>query len=199
MEMEQYSQEGVEAIVNAGKPIPGQSLTNNPEQPRPFEGEPEFTKFKDALDYIASELLQEDVYTAIVLALGDGVPVTDMAMQIGYAGFKEGKWNPDLMMLLMEPLMYLLMSLCEKAGIEYRVDSEDNPDGESDESLLEQKARNIAEMTKAKMEKASGIPSGVIPKDIEAKIEEVEVPQESLLTKTEPAPEQPQSLLERGQ
>jgi len=95
--------------------------------------------------------------------------------------------------------MYLLMSLCEKAGIEYRVDSEDNPDGESDESLLEQKARNIAEMTKAKMEKASGIPSGVIPKDIEAKIEEVEVPQESLLTKTEPAPEQPQSLLERGQ
>jgi len=199
MEMEQYSQEGVEAIVNAGKPIPGQSLTNNPEQPRPFEGEPEFTKFKDALDYIASELLQEDVYTAIVLALGDGVPVTDMAMQIGYAGFKEGKWNPDLMMLLMEPLMYLLMSLCEKAGIEYRVDSEDNPDGESDESLLEQKARNIAEMTKAKMEKASGIPSGVIPKDKEAKIEEVEVPQESLLTKTEPAPEQPQSLLERGQ
>ena len=199
MEMEQYSQEGVDAIVNAGKPIPGQSLTNSPDEPYAWEGPTEFTKFKEALDYVAAELLQEDVYTAVVLAIGDGVPVTDMATQIGYVGFKEGKWNPDLMMLLMEPLMYLLMSLCEKAGIQYRVDSEDNPDEESDQSLLEQKAKNIAEMTKAKMEKASGIPAGAIPKDIEAKLEQIEIPQESLLAKAEPAPEQPESLLERGQ
>tara|TARA_R100000995_G_scaffold24951_3_gene10755 strand:+ start:699 stop:1298 length:600 start_codon:yes stop_codon:yes gene_type:complete len=199
MEMEQYSQEGVDAIVNAGKPIPGQSLTNNPEEPYAWEGPTEFTKFKEALDYVAAELLQEDVYTAVVLALGDGVTVTDMATQIGYVGFREGKWNPDLMLMLMEPLMYLLMSLCEKAGIQYRVDSEDNLDEESDQSLLEQKAKNIAEMTKAKMEKASGIPAGAIPKDIEAKLEQIEIPQESLLAKAEPAPEQPESLLERGQ
>tara|TARA_R100000908_G_C3733060_1_gene131829 strand:+ start:397 stop:996 length:600 start_codon:yes stop_codon:yes gene_type:complete len=199
MEMEQYSQEGVDAIVNAGKPIPGQSLTNNPEEPYSWEGPTEFTKFKEALDYVAAELLQEDVYTAVVLALGDGVTVTDMATQIGYVGFREGKWNPDLMLMLMEPLMYLLMSLCEKAGIQYRVDSEDSPDEESDQSLLEQKAKNIAEMTKAKMEKASGIPAGAIPKDIEAKLEQIEIPQESLLAKAEPAPEQPESLLERGQ
>ncbi len=197
--MEQYSQEGVDAIVNAGKPIPGQSLTNNPEEPYSWEGPTEFTKFKEALDYVAAELLQEDVYTAVVLALGDGVTVTDMATQIGYVGFREGKWNPDLMLMLMEPLMYLLMSLCEKAGIQYRVDSEDSPDEESDQSLLEQKAKNIAEMTKAKMEKASGIPAGAIPKDIEAKLEQIEIPQESLLAKAEPAPEQPESLLERGQ
>lgn len=199
MEMEQYSQEGVDAIVNAGKPIPGQSLTNSPDEPYAWEYSTEFTKFKEALDYVVAELLQEDVYTAVVLAIGDGVPVTDMATQIGYVGFKEGKWNPDLMMLLMEPLMYLLMSLCEKAGIQYRVDSEDNPDEESDQSLLEQKAKNIAEMTKAKMEKASGIPVGAIPKDIEAKLEQIEIPQESLLANAEPAPEQPESLLERGQ
>ena len=199
MEMEQYSQAGVDAIVNAGKPIPGQSLTNNPDEPHAWEGAPEFTKFKEALDYVAAELLQEDVYTAVVLALGDGVSVTDMATQIGYVGFREGKWNPDLMLLLMEPLMYLLMALCEKAGIQYRVDSEDNPDEQSDESLLEQKAKNIAEMTKAKMEKASGIPAGAIPKDIEAKLEQIEIPQESLLAKAEPDPEQTESLLERGQ
>ena len=199
MEMEQYSQAGVDAIVNAGKPIPGQSLTNSPDEPYAWEGAPEFTKFKEALDYVAAELLQEDVYTAVVLALGDGVSVTDMATQIGYVGFREGKWNPDLMLLLMEPLMYLLMALCEKAGIQYRVDSEDNPDEQSDESLLEQKAKNIAEMTKAKMEKASGIPAGAIPKNIEAKLEQIEIPQESLLAKAEPDPEQTESLLERGQ
>ena len=198
--MEEYNQAGVDAIASAGKPIPGQSLTADPDQVRPFEGQPEFTVFKDALDHITAELLQEEVYTKVVLALGDGVAVTDMAMQIGYVGFREGKWNPDLLMLLLEPVMYLLMALCEKAGIEYRIDSEDDGDEESEESILEQKAKNIAEVAKAKMKKTSGIPVGAIPTDIAAQVEAIEIPQQSLLAQQEqPAQEQPQSLLERGQ
>ena len=200
LSMEEYNQEGVDAIASAGKPIPGQSLTANPDQVRPFEGQPEFTVFKDALDHITAELLQEEVYTKVVLALGDGVAVTDMAMQIGYVGFREGKWNPDLLMLLLEPVMYLLMALCEKAGIEYRIDSEDDGDEEAEESILEQKAKNIAEVAKAKMKKTSGIPAGAIPTDIAAQVEAIEIPQQSLLEQQEqPAQEQPQSLLERGQ
>jgi|TARA_R100001463_G_C3476350_1_gene216451 hypothetical protein len=199
MAMEEYSQEGVDAIVNAGKPIPGQSLTNDPEQPYPWESPPVYTKFKDALDYTTAELLQEDVYTPVVLALGDGVPVTDMAMQIGYVGFREGKWTADLMLILIEPIMYLLMSLCEKAGIEYRIDSEDDPEDESEESILEQKAKNIAETAKAKVQEASGIPSGALPQDIVAQVEEIKMPEkESLLAQSAP-PAQPESLLERGQ
>jgi len=199
MIQEEYNQEAVDAFVNTGRPIPGQSLTSNPDEPRPFEGPPEFTNFKEALDYTVVELLEPEAYLSLMGAVGDNVPILDLVMQITYVGFREGKWNPDLMLLLMEPLMYLLMALCEKAGIQYRVDSEDNPDEQSDESLLEQKAKNIAEMTKAKMEKASGIPAGAIPKDIEAKLEQIEIPQESLLAKAEPDPEQAESLLERGQ
>ena len=197
---EEYNQEGVDAIASAGKPIAGQSLTADPDQVRPFEGQPEFTVFKDALDYITAELLQEEVYTKVVLALGDGVAITDMAMQIGYVGFREGKWNPDLLMLLLEPVMYLLMALCEKAGVKYRIDSEDDEADESEESILEQKAKNIAEVAKAKMKKTSGIPAGAIPTDIAAQVESLEIPQQSLLAQQEqPAQEQPQSLLERGQ
>ncbi len=103
--MEEYSQEAVDAFAQAGRPIPGQSLTSNPDEPRPFEGPPDFTNFKEALDYVAAELLLEENFMPMVLAMGDGVPVTDLAMQIGYVGFREGKWNPDLMMMLMEPLM----------------------------------------------------------------------------------------------
>ena len=132
--MEEYSQEGVNALASAGRPIPGQSLTSNPDEPRPFERPPDFTNFKDALDYITSELLLEENYMPIVLAIGDGVTIVDLATQIGYVGFREGKWNPDLMMMLMEPLMYLLMALAEKAGIKYRIDDEDD----EDETLPEQ-------------------------------------------------------------
>ena len=92
------------------------------------------------------------------------------------------------------------MALCEKAGVEYRIDSEDDDDDALDGSLFEQKAKNIAEVAKAKMEKTSGIPVGAIPTDIAARVEALEIPQQSLLAQQEqPAQEQPQSLLERGQ
>jgi hypothetical protein len=195
--MEEYNPEAVEAFAKAGRPIPGQSLTANPDEPRPFEGQPDFTNFKEALDYTAAELLLEENYTPMVLAIADGIPITDLAMQIGYVGFREGKWNPDLMMMLMEPLMYLLMALAEKADVEYRIDDEDDEDDE--DSILEDKVRNIAETLRAK--EVGKVPEGALPSDIVEKIESLDIPQESLLGRTqEPmAEEQPQSLLTRGQ
>ena len=197
--MEEYNQEAVDAFAQAGRPIPGQSLTSNPDEPRPFEGPPDFTNFKEALDYTAAELLLEENYTPMVLAMGDGIPVTDLAMQIGYVGFREGKWNPDLMMMLIEPLMYLLMALAEKADIQYRIVDED--DEEDEDSILEDKVRNIAETLKAK--EMGKMPKGALPSDIIEKIESLDIPKESLLAKTEEPmieEEEPQqSLLERGQ
>ena len=197
--MEEYNQEAVDAFAQAGRPIPGQSLTSNPDEPRPFEGPPDFTNFKEALDYTAAELLLEENYTPMVLAMGDGIPVTDLAMQIGYVGFREGKWNPDLMMMLIEPLMYLLMALAGKADIQYRIDDEDDEDDE--DSILEDKVRNIAETLKAK--EMGKMPKGALPSDIVEKIESLDMPKESLLAKTEEPmieEEEPQqSLLERGQ
>jgi hypothetical protein len=195
--MEEYSQEAVNAFAQAGRPIPGQSLTSNPDEPRPFEGPPDFTNFKEALDYTAAELLLEENYTPMVLAMADGIPVTDLAMQIGYVGFREGKWNPDLMMMLMEPFMYLLMALAEKADVQYRIDDED--DDEDEDSILEDKVKNIAETLKAK--EMGKMPKGALPSDIVEKIETLDMPKESLLERTqEPmAEEQPQSLLGKGQ
>ena len=203
---EQYNQEAVDAFAQAGKPLPGQSLTANPDEPRPFEGPPDFTNFKEALDYTVGELLEEEAYMNIVGAIGDGVPIADLVMQITYVGFREGKWNPDLMMMLVEPLIYTLMALAEKADIEYRIDDEDEDD-EPAESILEEKAKNIAEVAKAKLEKAGSIPAGAVPTNIIQKIEAAEVPQ-GLLARpaqpdevtTEPIMEDSQeSLLNRGQ
>ncbi len=202
--MEEYSQEAVDAFAQAGRPIPGQSLTSNPDEPRPFEGPPDFTNFKDALDYTTAELLEEEAYMSIVGAIGDGVPVTDLAMQIGYVGFREGKWNPDLMMMLMEPLMYLLMALAEKAGIKYRIDDEDDDDDEDTTSDQSNQFEQLKKVTKEKFPTKSSVSKTALPSDILEKVEELEIPQESLLAK--PAEEEDiieeepqQSLLERGQ
>ena len=204
MIQEEYSQEAVDAFANTGRPVPGQSLTSNPDEPRPFEGPPEFTNFKEALDYTVVELLEPEAYLSLMGAVGDNVPILDLVMQITYVGFREGKWNPDLMLMLVEPLIFVLMSLAEKAGIEYRIDSED--DEEDDDTLFEERAKNIADVAKEKLQNSNKSPAGLINQEILQKIEEAEVP-ESLLAKdekpvseegTEEEVEEEQSLLSRG-
>jgi hypothetical protein len=189
---EQYSQEAIDAFVNKGNSIPGQSLTSNPDEPRPFEGAPEFTEFKEALDYTVEQLLEKDTYMSLMAAVSDGVPILDLVMQITYVGFRDGRWNPDLMMMLIEPLIYVMMALAEKADIEYRIDDEDDTD--DGDSMLEEKARNIASVAKAKMGDTGVIPAGVVPEETVAQIEQAEVPT-SLLERNEEEP----SLLSRGQ
>jgi|TARA_B100001939_G_scaffold221087_1_gene190257 hypothetical protein len=189
---EQYSQEAIDAFVNKGNSIPGQSLTSNPDEPRPFEGAPEFVEFKEALDYTVEQLLEKDTYMSLMAAVSDGVPILDLVMQITYVGFRDGRWNPDLMMMLIEPLIYVMMALAEKADIEYRIDDEDDTD--DGDSMLEEKARNIASVAKAKMGDTGVIPAGVVPEETVAQIEQAELPT-SLLERTEEEP----SLLSRGQ
>lgn len=192
--IEEYSQEGVNAIATAGKPIPGQSLTNDPAAPRPFEQPPEFTDFREALNYLAEELLEPEIYSALVTGIGQGVPITDVTLQILQAGFQEGKWNPDLLMMLMEPVMYLLMALCEKAGVEYRIDADDEDElsPEDEDDILQEKAKNIANLASSR--DMSKVPAGVLPKEIIEDIEELEMP-DSLLAPSNQQQEQPQSLL----
>lgn len=191
-----YNQNGINALVNTGKPIPGQSLTNDPDQPYPWEGPPQFTDFKEALNFIVDELLEEEIYVPIIQGIGQGVPLTDIALQVLQTGFQEGKWNPDLFMMLVEPVIYLLMALAEKANVEYRItgDEEDDLDSEDENDIAEMKVNNLKKYTESKITKESRVPSGVLPPDVIKDIEELEIP-ESLLSK----PKEEESLLARGE
>jgi hypothetical protein len=201
MEMEQYDPKGIEALANnTGRPIPGQSLTNSPDEPRPFETAPEYTNFKEALDYIVSELLQEEVMIPIVSAIGQDIPVADVTTQMLYVGFREGKWNPDLLMMLIEPVMYVLMSLCEKAGVDYKLyGDEEQDDTEEDVSEIRNiKQKNLAEAAKARIGNITKVPSGALPKDIVADIQSAQISPSLLAQSQEAAPAQlqpQQSLL----
>jgi len=179
---EEYNQEGIDALVNTSRPIPGQSLTEDPDNSYPWESPPEYTDFRKAFNYIAEELLEEEVYVPLVVAMGQGVPISDITLQILQRGFQEGKWNPDLFMMLLEPLMYFLLALAEKAAIEPRLygDEEDDLEPEDEDDIANMKANNLTALTKEKVGDMSKVPEGVLPADIVEDIEELEMP-ESLL------------------
>lgn len=183
--IQSYDPEGIEALSNHRLPIPGQSLTSSPEEVRPFEGQPEFTNFREALDATVTELLKEEVYMPLMKTINGGMPLTDIAMSILYSGFREGKWNPDLLMMLVEPLIFVLMSLAEKAGIEYRLtgDEEDDLDEEEEAVIAEARSKNLRSVINKKIDKVSSVPEGAVPSNIMQKIQAKEVP-ESLLGRT---------------
>ena len=107
-------------------PIAGQSLTNSPENPYPWEGKPEITSVKEATEKIFFDLLKEDNIITVSKLMSQKKPVLDIANLLLTAGFQKGKWNPDLMVNLVEPTMYMLMAIAEKVGIDPVLTREDN-------------------------------------------------------------------------
>jgi hypothetical protein len=102
-------------------PTPGQSLTNSPDNPYPWEKAPEITSVKVATEKIFFDLLKEDNLTTVATLMSQRTPVADIANLLLTAGFQKGKWNPDMMLNLLEPTMYMLMAIAEKAGIDRNV------------------------------------------------------------------------------
>lgn len=178
------NQEYLKAITTGGRPIPGQSLTSDPNNPAPYEKPPEFTTINEASEYLFAKFIDEEVYPELMGVLDQGVPIMDVVQTTLFTGFTEGKWNPDLLMLMVEPTAYMLLGLAESADIDavvYRDQQEDEFDEDFDADLnpqQEQYKKLAASLDMGKIDK-------VLPQEIVEQIEEV--PTASLMQ----APEQP--------
>lgn len=177
------------ALKSRGAPIPGQSLTNSPDQPYPWEQPAEFANPRDAIDAILTQLLQPEAVKEIINALSNGASVGDLAMAITYAKFTEGKISPDTMLLVMEPIMYLIMSIGEEANIQYNIDNDDIDEEDEDEIAEKlQEFENVFEQIQA----------GAMDKQIQPENLSEGVVDKSLLDRVKQAgPEIRQSLLAR--
>jgi hypothetical protein len=193
-----FNQEGLDEIVNLssqGGAIPGQSLVNDPSQPYAWEQPPEFANPKDALDYMTGLIFQPEAMKEIVGALANGAAVADIAMVMLYAKFTEGKFNPDVLMLLAEPVMYLIMAIGEEANIKYNIEDSNDLDELDEEDHEEESKTKIAEFrnvfdnikngTTKKGIEPSKITSGAVPQNILDKVKEEGPAIRSLLGKGE--------------
>jgi hypothetical protein len=192
-----FEQEGLDFLANRGRPIPGQSLTNSPDEPYAWEQSPQFTNLQAATDALFVELTEPEVYDSVLTMIERGESIANVAQIILYDGFQKGMFNPDLMMLLIEPTMYMLMALSEKGGVDDYKLYDDEEDDEFDEDQQLEGMDKIMDMAKDKL--APKMKSGVLPRDIEAKIEELDIPaRPSLLERQDMSQEEP-SLLDRGE
>ncbi len=168
----------LEQGLNTGRSIPGQSLVNSPDQPYNWERPTEFTSSKEAMLHVFEVLTVPETVTNIMYALNDGVGVVDIASITLYSGFLEGKWNPDLMVLLMEPTMYMVMALAEKAEIEYDLEAGDREQAKiiSPEEEISKLKEGISELDKLRSSAVDKINPQVVPEEIIEMVEEKELP-----------------------
>lgn len=172
--------------------IPGSSYTNDPKNPAPFEQAPKFVDVHEASEFVWVKLIQPKAYVAMMQTIDQGVPIMSITQALLTDGFQQGMWNPDLMLMLIEPTAYMLIALAERADIEMVVYQGQLDDADKTEEILgvsfeEEKIRNMMQSSK----------SGSVPTNIvtPAMLEELEdLPDtESILaapaTESAPAPE----------
>ena len=172
--------------LTTGKAIPGQSLTNSPDQPYNWERPSEYTNPREAMLYVFETLTVPETTTNILLSLNKGVGVIDLASITLYSGFLEGKWNPDLMMLLMEPTMYMIMALAEKADIDYSLEAGDDeaPLEMSGNKAVETLQKGVNELDRIRNIAVSRVNPQSVPQEVREVIEETEL-SPSLLQRVE--------------
>jgi hypothetical protein len=182
------------------KSIPGQSLTNSPENNYAWEKPPQYTSVKEAREAIFLNLLEPKTLKSVQELMITETPVNTIAEVVLTDGFRKGKFNPDMMLNLLEPTMYMLMAIAEKSGIEPIVES-DGPDDEDDEGtaqkVIQERNTFMKEGGRFRDARVKTIQPTSVGKDIKERLEnlDVEKVQESILQKPKPELQSGQSLL----
>jgi len=127
--------------------IPGQSLTNDPENPKAFEKPPQYTDRTEVLENYFEMLTEEETYLSIMDSLEEGVTVMEIVQVLIFQGFQDGLFNPDMMLMVAEPLAYMIAALAERADVDFVImnDDDDEDEDEEDEDLpiMNQKLKTI--------------------------------------------------------
>jgi|TARA_B110000285_G_scaffold175999_1_gene197495 hypothetical protein len=166
-----------DAFFKAGtsfnKPIPGQSLMSDPDKPMPFEKAPLYTDRTDVLENFFEMLTEPKVYEGLLDTLETGITVMDVVQTLLYQGFREGDFNPDMMLLVAEPLAYMIAALAERADVDFII-SEDDEDDEDDEEDLPVLSEKLSNIKNPQMDDK-------FPEELKTKIDNVEAPQKRSL------------------
>ena len=150
--------------ANFSRPIPGQSLTSDPNNLAPYEQPPRYTTVEEASKYLWDYVTEDRRYATIMQGVSEGIPVMDYVRLILFKEFSEGSFNPDLMIMMAEPLAFMIIALAERLDLDIQITNEDDVD--EDEEIFgikveEEKLNKLKESAQS-----NRIPAGFITEDM---------------------------------
>jgi len=178
------------------RPIPGQSLTNSSEEKRPWEQPPEKTTVREATQEIFLNILKDENLTAVTDLMANETPIEEITKVILMSGYEKGKFNPDLMLQLIEPTMYILLAVAERVGIRPVLDRPGEAEDEPDDEFSADQNKKVSEENKKSIGSGGRFQDAVIPTvssssvdpDMKKKLADLDVSKvkESILQKQRP-------------
>lgn len=161
-------------------PIPGQSLTQDPENRMPWETPPEHVDVQEFVDEAFLDITDPDNMPLVLETLRNEIPVEYIAEQYLQKQVQKGKINPDVMMMSIEPIIYILLHQAAYAGIDPVLYPEDEMMDGEEEMEIDQVKNEVNGMIAD--EEPKGKPQGkpmvdmqaptVVPKSLLARTEE---------------------------
>ena len=126
--------------------------------------------------------------------VGDGIPIMEIVQVTLFQGFSSGKWNPDLVMLLAEPLAYMIMALAERAGLDYTIYKGEEEEDAAEQRVLGTKMQEEQLKGLKSFAKTSKLPQGMLPADVVNRIEQM--PTEAPANASLLAPEETEEVMQ---
>ena len=162
-----------QAFFKAGtsfdRAMPGESLTRDPDDRLPFEQPPKFTDRKEALEYYFELFTEEDNYVGIMDTLESGVSIMEVVQVFLMQGFRDGLVNPDMILMLAEPLAYMIAALAERADVNFTIMNDPDEMATDEERELPIMNQKLGTIEKPQMDED-------FPADLAGKLENVEAP-----------------------
>lgn len=107
----------------------GHSLTNAPGQ-WAWDSPPEIADPNDAIDFIIDKLEDQSTHDNIMKMLLAGITIEEVVSQIGFKGFMQGFFTPDVAELIKPALAVYLMDQADRNGIEATMFMDRSSEGE---------------------------------------------------------------------
>jgi len=117
--------------VNALSGPPGHSLTDTPKK-WSWEQPPKNSNPDDAIDSIIEKMENTNTHNDMIKMMFAGVSIEEIVTQIGFKGFMEGAFNPDVAELIKPSLTLYLLGLAQDQGFNPKVYA-----GKSDDPKVE--------------------------------------------------------------
>lgn len=174
--------------MSINRPIAGSSLTNDPENPQPFEKPPQFTDLHEASEYLWVKMINEVTYVGLMKALSDDVPIMDVTQMILIQGFRQGLWNADLMLMLVEPTAYMILALAERAEIPVIIYKGELDDEDEEEEILGVSFQEDRIREMMRVSETGNIPRSIVSDEMREDLESLPT-KESILAAPEPQAE----------
>lgn len=107
------------AKVAFGRPVPGQSWAAHEPKSTPWQAPPQFVKLEESMNFVMNQITEEHHLKTLLDIMDSGMSIEALTRTILFTGFSEGKWTPNLMMLMHKPVMLALIALAHRAELKH--------------------------------------------------------------------------------